>query len=260
MNKKETRSQALEIILPFTASKENREHFQGLDICKVLLRLLPEEGTGIAQKVLQCLINFSVDPNYQRELISLNVGGRVFDFLKEHVQMNMKIEDTSHAAYNEEDKVYEIRQLALKKNDSLAVYDSIELCCMLLCNITVGEDGQKHLIGEARTKGLILDNLFGMFCYFLKSGIFDFISNTLANVTALKEGRDIVMEKDMFAKIVDMVRWEKVNTHRRKHLIECLRNVAFGYEAFEQKFIEFGLISQLAHILSNEQGITEGLP
>lgn len=131
---------------------------------------------------------------------------------------------------------------------------------MLLTNVTVSEEGQKHLIGEGRTKGLILDNLFGMFCYFLKSGIFDFIANILANVTAVKEGRDIIIDQDMLAKIVDMLRWDKVSAHRRKHLIECLRNVAFGYEQFEQKFVEFKLVKELAHILANEQGITEGLP
>ncbi len=42
-------------------------------------------------------------------------------------------------------------------------------------------------------KGLILDNLFGMFCFFLKSGIFDFVSNVLSNISGLKEGRDILL-------------------------------------------------------------------
>ena len=82
---------------------------------------------------------------------------------------------------------------------------------MLLNNVTVDEDGQKHLIGEGKTQGLILDNLFGMFCYFLKSNIFDFVSNILANVTTIKEGRDLVLSPDspsmMFPKIVDMLRW-----------------------------------------------------
>ena len=64
---------------------------------------------------------------------------------------------------------------------------------MLLNNVTVSEDGQKHLIGDGKMKGLILDNLFGMFCFFLKSGIFDFVSNVLSNVSALKEGREIIL-------------------------------------------------------------------
>lgn len=101
---------------------------------------------------------------------------------------------------------------------------------MLLCNVTVSEEGQRHLIGEGLTRGLILDNLFGMFCYFLRSTTFDFVANVLANVTALKDGRDLVIEKDMLPKLLDMIRYEKVNAHRQKHIIECLRNLAFEYE------------------------------
>ena len=102
---------------------------------------------------------------------------------------------------------------------------------MLLTNITISEEGQKHLVGEGKTKGLIVENLFGMFSFFLKSATFDFISNVLANITGVKEGRDLIYEHKIFEKIVDMIRYEKVNHHRRKHLLECLRNLAFEYES-----------------------------
>lgn len=192
-------------------------------------------------------------------MISLNVGGRVFDFLKEHVQMNMKPVENSHAAFNEDEKIYEIRQLALAKNDSQAVFDTIELLSMLLSNVTVSEEGQKHLIGDLKKRGVVLDNLFGMFCYFLKSAIFDFLANVIANVTAVKEGRDIVVKADWLPKILDMIRWDKVSQHRRKHLIECVRNVAFGYEDYEAKFTELSLVKELGHILADEEGLTADL-
>lgn len=63
LDKKETRGQALDIILAYSTTKENRQLFQGLDICKVLLRLLPEGDASL--KAVQCLINFSVDTDYQ---------------------------------------------------------------------------------------------------------------------------------------------------------------------------------------------------
>ena len=65
------------------------------------------------------MINFSVDTEYQRELVKLNVAGRVFDFLKENVKMNMKSQKPSESpvAFNEEEKVYEIRN-RLKKGDN----------------------------------------------------------------------------------------------------------------------------------------------
>ncbi len=42
LEKKETRNQALDIILAYTTTNENRALFSGLDPCKILLRLLPE--------------------------------------------------------------------------------------------------------------------------------------------------------------------------------------------------------------------------
>ena len=88
LEKKETRDHALDIILAYTTTKENRALFSGLNACKSLLRLLPEGN--VSHKVAQCLINFSVDSEYQSDLVKLNVAGRIFDFLKENVTMNMK--------------------------------------------------------------------------------------------------------------------------------------------------------------------------
>ena len=104
---------------------------------------------------------------------------------------------------------------------------------MLLSNVTITKEGQHHITGDDKKRGIILDNLFGMFCYFLKSGIFDFLANVFANVTAIKEGRDFIIDANWLPKIIDMLKWDKVSQHRRKHLIECLRNVAFGYDAYE---------------------------
>lgn len=78
----------MDIILAYSTTKDNRALFSGLETCKQLLRLLPEGD--VTHKVTQCLINFSVDTEYQRELVNLNVAGRVFDFIKENVKMNMK--------------------------------------------------------------------------------------------------------------------------------------------------------------------------
>jgi hypothetical protein len=77
---------------------------------------------------------------------------------------------------------------------------------MILNNITLKEDGQKHILGEGKLKGLVLDNLFGMFCYFIKSGLFDFVSNTLSNISSLQEGREYLMENKMVSKILEVLK------------------------------------------------------
>jgi methionine synthase I (cobalamin-dependent) len=48
LQKKETRKEALDIVLAYTATPENRALFEGLDVCKVLLRLLPEDDMNVA--------------------------------------------------------------------------------------------------------------------------------------------------------------------------------------------------------------------
>lgn len=252
LDKKETRNQALDIILAYTTTKDNRALFEDTDAIKLLLRLLPEADATL--KVAQCLINFSVDPFYQIVLVHLNVAGRIFDFLKENVKMDMKANVSTHVAYDDKEQVYEIRNKT-KKADA---YEDIELCLMLLTNVSISEEGQKHLVGNLKTRGIILDNLFGMFCYFLKSNVFDFVANILSNVSALKEGREVIIDRsDMLPKIVDMLRYEKVSAHRRTHLLACLRNLAFEYEPQEQRFFDSKLINELAYILATEQGLTE---
>ena len=76
---------------------------------------------------------------------------------------------------------------------------------MLLTNLTIVESGQKHLLGEGKTKGAILENLYGMFSYFKTNPTFDFISNILANISALQSGRKFLIEQTMIGQIADMV-------------------------------------------------------
>lgn len=137
-------------------------------------------------KVAQCLINFSQDKEQIKELVKLNVAGRVLDFLKENVSMNMKNTESTKATLSESEQAYVISK---EFSDNY-----IEFFIMLLCNVTTTEEGQKHLLGEDKLKGLVLDNLFGMFCYFSKAGTFDFVSNILSNVSGLKEAREYMVE------------------------------------------------------------------
>lgn len=48
-----------------------------------------------------------------------------------------------------------------------------------------------------------------------------------------------------------------LNSHRRKYLIQCMRNLLFEYEAFEQKFLEMNVPRDLCKLLLDEQGATE---
>jgi len=58
------------------------------------------------------LINFSADEHYIKELISLNISTRVFDFLKLNVKMDMKSPEITSAHFLEDDNAYVIRDSA----------------------------------------------------------------------------------------------------------------------------------------------------
>ena len=115
---------------------------------------------------------------------------------------------------------------------------------MFLTNLTILESGQKHLLGEGKTKGAILENLFGMFNYFKTNPTFDFVSNILANISALQPGRKFLIENNaMIGQIADLA-LDRANTneHRRKQLLACLRNACFEYEDYEADFVQMNFI------------------
>jgi hypothetical protein len=37
---------------------------------------------------------------------------------------------------------------------------------MLLSNVSIIEDGQKHILGDGKTKGAVIENIIAMFNYF----------------------------------------------------------------------------------------------
>lgn len=67
---------------------------------------------------------------------------------------------------------------------------------MLLCNLSIPENGAKHLLGEGKTRGAIIENITGMFNYFKTNTTFDFVSNILANTSALAAGRRWMIEQN----------------------------------------------------------------
>jgi len=109
------------------------------------------------------------------------------------------------------------------------------------------------LLGEGKTKGSIVENIFGMFSFFKTNPTFDFVSNIIANVSALKEGRKFIIEQNMLKQILDLVvDRENTNAHRRKQLLSCLRNCCFEYEDYEADFSGVLLLNRMIIILVQE--------
>lgn len=62
----------------------------------------------------------------------------------------------------------------------------------------------------------------------------------------------------MLDRIIDLLKdTDKFNAHRKKHLIDAMRNTLFMYDEFEKEFIERKLVDKLVKLLIEEQGMTE---
>jgi hypothetical protein len=76
---------------------------------------------------------------------------------------------------------------------------------MLLSNITSIDDGQWHLLGldgDDKYKFIIAESIFGMFCYFSKNNIFDFVSNIMNNLACQADGRKFMIDNNYIEAIV----------------------------------------------------------
>lgn len=110
--------------MPYSGTPKTRLLFLGTDGVKELLRVLylvgEEENVTKIEfiqqnrlKALKCLINFSQDEVFIKEMCNLNVANRLYDILKENVKQNLKnVELTdgvnNNATFNKDQGIYEI--------------------------------------------------------------------------------------------------------------------------------------------------------
>lgn len=223
----------------------------GTEVCKQLLRLVHQEEC--TQNVFKCLINLSQDEVFAKELSELNASRRVFDFLVDNVKPDMS------AASNKEVKLDRKENTYIIDDKSEEMSSTIQFAIMFLSNLTKVEEGCVNVLGKDKQEGAVLENLFGMFSYFDRNQVFDFVANILSNVTSIKQARVYMIKSKMFDRILDLLKTqgEKMNTHRRQHLIDATRNTLFEYEDFEQQFLDMKLVDKIVKLLIEEQGMTD---
>ena len=96
-----------------------------------------------------------------------------------------------------------------------------------------------------------------MFSYFSKNNSFDFVANIMANLAILEGGRKMMLDNSLFEAISVQMLNKQLNGHRRKFLIQAIRNLLFAYEPYEDKFLEWNVPRDLCKLLIDEQGIQE---
>ena len=92
---KDARGKALEILLGFTGTQENRLLFKETDAVKQLLRVILEEAETEAQEketiqALQCLINLCQDKCFIEQCCELGAARKIFELLKVIVKPDIK--------------------------------------------------------------------------------------------------------------------------------------------------------------------------
>ena len=111
--------------------------------------------------------------------------------------------------------------------------------------------------GESKHKFIVAESIFGMFCYFSNNTSFDFVSNTMANLACHNQGRQFMISNKYIEAIVVQMVTKDLNSHRRKFLINCLRNLLFEYQPYENKFMEMNVPRDICKLLIDEQGLVE---
>jgi hypothetical protein len=219
--------------------------------------------------VLQIMINLSGDELFQTRLLEFNSIYRISNLLyqkmpkeinsnsnsdKENLQREIDLFAMEHGLYNNEKnqenikikfsmEKYQIDSEANKElfnrnnNNSNKVFKEIPYYLMILSNLTISDEGQKKFLNveDDKIKGVVFMKILEKFFDNIYSTEFDFCSNLLANATALKDGRILLLELKIFK--IFLKSFEKMNNHKIVNTLRLFRNCCFEFEGFKEELL-----------------------
>ena len=116
------RESALEIILAYSTTRDNRRLFDYTEAVRDIMKQIQTENGNIFI-ALKCLINFSADMTNVRLMCKFNISQRLYDILKENVRQDLKNEvfnkneTTNNAKVNQAENVFElVKEIQLDPN------------------------------------------------------------------------------------------------------------------------------------------------
>lgn len=110
-------------------------------------------------------------------------------------------------------------------------------CFMILSNLTLKENGQKKFLNleQENKKGIIFMKILDKFFENIYDEKFDFCSNIIANISSLKEGRNLILEYKIY-KIL-LIHFDKMNNHKLVNILRIIRNCCFEYENYKEDIL-----------------------
>jgi hypothetical protein len=241
------------------------------DICRIMIREVEADNDN-RDLVLQIMINLSGDELFQSRLLEFNSIYRICNLLyqkmpkeinaisssdKENLKREIDLFAMEHGLFNndraqENIKVkfsmekYQIDSEANKelfeRNNSNKVFKEIPYYLMILSNLTISEEGQKKFLNveDEKIKGVVFMKILEKYFDNIYSTEFDFCSNLLANATALKEGRTLLLELKIFR--IFLKSFEKMNNHKIVNTLRLFRNCCFEFESFKEELLTKNVI------------------
>jgi len=110
---------------------------------------------------------------------------------------------------------------------------------MLLSNLTNKEEGQKIFLAvdNERNKGVLFVKLLDVFFQFIYNEEFNFCSSVIANITALKEGRVLLLDLSLFK--LFLIHFDKLNNFKLINMLRLMRNCCFEFEKYKEKLFNY---------------------
>ena len=266
------RPKALEAILGLCESEELTDIFIQLELAKVMIRLLENEDIKEKDLVLQILINISGKESYIPYFLKINTFHRIINLTFKLIKKEFEEKNKS----NKEEKIYESPdEIILESLDKMLgkelLYENgkifdvkmefdkyvinadqvtdmkgmenetfLNLYFMLLCNLSSYEVGQKSLLDlqneNKNFHGVVFFKLLDKFFEYIHHNSFNFCSSIVANVSSLKEGRNIILSNKIFK--IFLIRFDKMNAMKTMNILRLIRNCSFEYKNYEDDFLE----------------------
>ena len=267
------RPKALEAILGLCESEELTNIFINLELPKVMVRLLENEDIKEKDLVLQILINISGKEHYLPYFLKINTFHRVinliFKIIKKEFEEKKPASNNENKTYDSPDeiilesldemlgkdllyengKIFDVKMEFDKyviNSDKVTDMKGMEnetflnLYFMFLCNLSSYEPGQKSLLDlqneNKNLHGVVFFKLLDKFFEYIHHNSFNFCSSIVANISSLKEGREVILSNKIFK--IFLIRFDKMNAMKTVNILRLIRNCSFEYKDYVDDLLE----------------------
>jgi len=252
------------MLLSLIDNEEMRKILVETDICRIMIREVEADNDN-RELVLQIMINLSGDELFQKKFIEFNSIYRICNLLYQKLPKELESEksqlrkevdlfafehglldpdnDSGKVKVNFHMEKYLINANTNKEGSETSnqVFKEIPYYLMILTNLTISEEGQKKFLNleDEKIKGVVFMKIMEKFFDNIYSPEFDFCANLLANATALKEGRIMLLELQVFK--VFLINLDKMNNHKTINILRLFRNCCFEFEKFKDELLAYNV-------------------